>query len=246
MIADSTTESMAYSTEHAEIYDRIHASRGRDWAAEADALTDVALELRPRSASLLDIACGTGEHLRRFAERFPTVAGVELSHGMCEIARRKLPAVPVHQGDMRAFELGRRFDVVTCMCFSLGYMTSVDELNQAVASMVRHLNPGGVVIAEPWWFPEKFLDGFVSGAVTQDEHGVISRVSHSVRDGRRSRMTVRYTVADPAGIKDFTETEVHSLFTRDEYETAFLLAGVKAVFREGGPNGRGLFVGTHT
>ncbi|WP_371578378.1 class I SAM-dependent methyltransferase [Streptomyces sp. NBC_01314] len=246
MNVDSTTESMAYSTEHAEIYDRIHASRGRDWAAEADTLADLALRLRPGSLSLLDIACGTGEHLRRFAERFTTVAGVELSRGMCEIARRKQPGVPVHHGDMRAFDLGRRFDVVTCMCFSLAYMASTDELNQAVANMARHLDPGGVAIAEPWWFPERFLDGFVSGAVAQDERGVISRVSHSVRDGRRSRMTVRYTVAEVAGIKDFTETEVHSLFTRDEYETAFLLAGLKAEFREGGPNGRGLFVATHT
>ncbi|ONK09331.1 class I SAM-dependent methyltransferase [Streptomyces sp. MP131-18] len=244
MTVDPAVESMAYSREHADIYDMIHSGRGRDWAAEADSIADIAVAKRPGADSVLDVACGTGEHLRRFRERFTTVAGLELSAGMRELAQRKLPGVTIHAGDMRDFDLGQRFDVVTCMCFSLGYMTSVGQLHEAIASLVRHVNPGGVVIAEPWWFPEKFLDGFVSGAVTHERGHVISRVSHSVREGGRSRMTVRYTVANAQGIRDFTETEIHSLFSREEYLAGFARAGVEAEFQEGGPNGRGMFIGT--
>ncbi|MGI5467492.1 class I SAM-dependent methyltransferase [Streptomyces sp. CA-132043] len=236
-------QTMEYSQEHAEIYDAIHASRGRDWAAEASGMTELVRQRFPAADSLLDVACGTGEHLRHFARHFGAVAGLELSEGMREIAAAKLPGVPVHPGDMRDFDLGRTFDAVTCMCFSLGYMDSVGDLHDAIESLARHTVPGGVVITEPWWFPEKFLDGFVSGAVTHEEHRVISRVSHSVRDGRTSRMTVRYTVAEPGGIRDFTETEVHSLFTLDEYLSGFAAAGIEAQYTEGGPNGRGLFVG---
>ncbi|MGW7022505.1 class I SAM-dependent DNA methyltransferase [Streptomyces decoyicus] len=235
--------SMEYSQEHADIYDAIHASRGRDWASEADGMAALVKEGLPSADSLLDVACGTGEHLRYFARHFTSVAGLELSEGMREIAAAKLPGIPIHRGDMRNFDLGRTFDAVTCMCFSLGYMHSVGDLHDAIASLARHTVAGGVIVAEPWWFPESFLDGFVSGAVTHEEDRVISRVSHSVRDGRASRMTVRYTVADPVGIREFTETEVHSLFTQDEYVTAFASAEVEARYIADGPNGRGLFVG---
>lgn len=233
-----------YSWEHAEIYDFIHAARGRDWAAEADDITKLVRERCPRASSLLDVACGTGAHLERFGAHFATVAGLELSPGMREIAQRRLPGHQVYAGDMRDFELGARYDAVLCMCFSLGYMSTVSELRSAAAALVRHVAPGGVLIAEPWWFPEKFVDGFVSAALAQEDGRAVSRLSHSVREGRVSQMTVRYTVADTDGIRDFTEYETYSLFTQEEYVSAFAQAGCAVEFLPGGPNGRGLFVGT--
>lgn len=234
--------STVYSTEHAEIYDFIHAARGRDWSAEADVITRLIRERSPEAGSLLDVACGTGAHLERFAEHFGTVAGVELSPEMRRTATNRVPAARVHEGDMRRFELGRTFDAVLCMCFSLGYMSTVEELRRSVAVLVRHLAPGGVLVAEPWWFPEQFIDGFISASLAQEEGRAISRLSHSVRDGSVSRMTVRYTVAETTGIREFTEYETYSLFTREEYLDAFGQAGCEVEFLPDWPNGRGLFI----
>lgn len=234
--------STVYSTEHAEIYDFIHAARGRDWSAEADVITRLIRERSPEAGSLLDVACGTGAHLERFAEHFGTVAGVELSPEMRRTATNRVPAARVHEGDMRQFELGRTFDAVLCMCFSLGYMSTVEELRRSVAVLVRHLAPGGVLVAEPWWFPEQFIDGFISASLAQEEGRAISRLSHSVRDGSVSRMTVRYTVAETTGIREFTEYETYSLFTREEYLDAFGQAGCEVEFLPDWPNGRGLFI----
>ncbi|MEV0446176.1 class I SAM-dependent methyltransferase [Streptomyces spectabilis] len=235
--------STEYSAEHAAIYDLIHAARGRNWAREADEMAALIRERNPAARSLLDVACGTGAHLAAFGGHFEDTAGLELSPAMREIARRSAPDATVHAGDMRDFQLGRTYDAVLCMCFSLGYMTSQDELDAAADALVRHLAPGGVLIAEPWWFPEKFLDGYVSAALAEERGRAVSRLSHTVRDGGISRMTVRYTVADATGIRDFTEHETYSLFTHDAYTTAFRRAGVAVEFLAGGPNGRGLFVG---
>ncbi|MFF8960006.1 class I SAM-dependent methyltransferase [Streptomyces sp. NPDC014894] len=237
------TSPTAYSSRHAEIYDLVHAARGRDWAAEADEIARLVLDRRPGAASILDVACGTGAHLRRLRERFPVADGLELSDGMREIAAAALPDSTIHRGDMRDFDLGREYDAITCMCFSMGYMASTAELSAAAGALARHLAPGGVVIAEPWWFPERFLDGFVTGSVAESERLVVSRVSHSVRDGRRSRMTVHYTVAEPSGVRHFTEEETYSLFTHEEYTAAFADAGLRTEHLPGPPNGRGLYVG---
>ncbi|WP_044574799.1 class I SAM-dependent methyltransferase [Saccharopolyspora spinosa] len=243
-VSDTFAEtSSVYSPDHADIYDAIHSARGRDWAAEAGEVVQLVRTRLPEAQSLLDVACGTGAHLERFRAEYAKVAGLELSDAMREIAIRRVPEVPIHIGDIRDFDLGEPFDVITCLCFTAAYMRTVDDLRRVTRNMARHLAPGGVAVIEPWWFPDKFIDGFVTGAVAHHGERVISRLSHSVLEGRTSRMTVRYTVAEPTGIRDFTEFEILSLFTEDEYTAALEDAGIRAEYLPGAPNGRGLFVG---
>src|SRR6266508_168944 len=99
-----------YGAEFAEVYDLLYGSR-KDYAAEAAAMTNLIIDRLPGARSLLDVGCGTGEHLKHLSKRFDT-AGVEASAGMVEVARSKLPHVPLEHADMRTFELGRTFDVV--------------------------------------------------------------------------------------------------------------------------------------
>lgn len=234
----------AYGARQAEIYDAVYGARGRDWAAEGDELAELVRSRCPDARSVLDVACGTGSHLRRLAELFDQAEGLELSPAMRGIAVAKVPTALVHAGDMREFDLGRRYDAVLCLCFSVAYATSTAELGRTVARLAAHVEPGGVVVVEPWWFPERFRHGFVTASAVNQDGRAIARVSRSVRDGDLSRMTIHYTVADAAGVVDFTETEVHRLFRREEYLDAFDRAGLLAEYREGGPSGRGLFVAT--
>lgn len=143
-----------FSADLAEVYEIIYRSRGKDWAAEA---TGVAREIRsrkPDAASLLDVACGTGAHLKTFGEVFQHTEGLEIAEPMRDLAARRLPEVKVHAGDMRAFDLGRTFDTVVCLFCAIGYLSEVEDMRSAVAAMARHLVPGGVLVIEPWWFPE--------------------------------------------------------------------------------------------
>lgn len=90
--------STVYSTEHAEIYDFIHAARGRDWSAEADGITRLIRERCPEAGSLLDVACGTGAHLERFAEHFGTVVEASSSPRDAEDGHEEGPGGPRARG----------------------------------------------------------------------------------------------------------------------------------------------------
>jgi len=232
-----------YETELASVYDAFYQGRGKDYTAEADQVTALIRERRPAATSLLDVACGTGSHLLPFTKLFDDVAGLELSEAMLDVARDRVTGAVLHQGDMRDFGLGRTFDAVTCMFSSIGHMVSTAELDAAVARFAAHVEPGGVIVVEPWWFPGTFLDGYVAGDVVTVDGRTIARVSHSSRDGGASAVEVHYVVADRSGAHSFVDRHRITLFERAEYEAAFTKAGCDVTYLEGGPSGRGLFAG---
>lgn len=232
-----------YGAEAADVYDALHSARGKDFLAEAAEVAQLIRSRAPAAASLLDVACGTGGHLRAFRELFDEVAGVDAAEPMLAVARARMPGTVLHHGDMRHFAMGRSFDAITCLFSSIGYLPTVDGLTAALRRFAAHLAPDGVVIVEPWWFPETFLPGHVAGDVVTVDGRTIARVSHSVRDGDWSVLTVHYLVGSTAaGVRHFAETHRLRLFTRAQYEAAFVAAGLTAEYLTRTRSNRGLFV----
>ncbi|MFH7596510.1 class I SAM-dependent methyltransferase [Streptomyces racemochromogenes] len=235
----------AYAGGIARLYDLVHQGKGKDYAREAADLAALIGSRVPGAHSVLDVACGTGLHLEHLAPLFASVEGVEISPDMRELAVRRNPDVTVHLGDMRDFALGTTHSAVTCMFSSIGHMRDQAELDAALARFAAHLDPaGGVVVVEPWWFPETFTPGYVGASITEAEGRTISRVSHSRLEDDATRIDVHYLIASPGEeITHLAESHRITLFERAAYERAFVRAGLEVEFLEGGPSGRGLFVG---
>lgn len=239
-----TPEGM-YGAQLAQVYELIHRGRGKDYDEEAALVAQQVRQLLPGASSLLDVACGTGAHLGAFARLFTRVEGLELSEAMLVAARAGRRDIHIREGDMRTFRTGRSYDVVTCMFGSIGYLVTTDELDAALRRFTAHLNPGGVVAIDPWWFPETYIDGYVSGSVVECDGSTVARVSLSHREANASRMIVHYVVARPGvGVSHFVENHRISLFSRAQYETAFRTAGLSVRYVPGVLSGRGLFVGS--
>ncbi len=133
----------------ADWYDAIYRAKAKDYAAEARAVRQIAAEHgHEPGADLLDVGCGTGEHLRFLSCSFCT-AGVDRSEAMLAVARRKLPDVPLFKADMRTFELSGTFDVIVSLFASVGYLETRVEIERAYERLAAHLSPGGIVLVEP-------------------------------------------------------------------------------------------------
>jgi len=236
------TEHASYS-KSAEYYDAIYATVGKDYAREA-AQVHAIIERHKRSPGrkLLDVACGTGGHLEHLRQHYD-VEGLDLDPAMLAIARRKHPDLPLHQGDMVDFNLGRQFDAVVCLFSAIAYARTVPRLHQTLQTMSRHLWPGGVVIAEPFIRPEDVRQDFLSADFVDEPGLKIARMNISTMQERVVSLNFHFLVGTPQGTQYFTERHDLAAFTRQEYVEAFRAAGLDADHDSEGLIGRGLYVG---
>ena len=223
------------------LYDAIYASI-RDYPREAAELDRLIQERRPGARTLLDIACGTGAHLEHLTGY--EVEGLDLDPEMLGVARERLPNVPLHEGDMADFDLGKRFDAVVCMFSSIGYVRTAERLRSAVASMARHLEPGGVLVVEPWLSPEVWVDRHVGAVFVDQPELKIARMNVGEREGNLSIFEFEYLVGTPNGLERFNERHELGLFTVEQYLEAFRAAGLEVDHDPEGPMGRGLYIGS--
>jgi SAM-dependent methyltransferase len=232
-------------TRSARFYDRLYTGGGthalRDGRAEAERIMCEARAATPTARSLLDVACGTGRYLRHLPVGLQ-VEGIDLNPDLLDVARAALPTATFHEGDMTAFDLGRRFDVITCLFSSVAYVVTLEKLRRALSCIVAHLEPGGVVIIEPWFTPESYWEGHVAANYLDEPDLKVAWMYRQECDGGVSVLPIHYLVATTEGIEAFTERHYLGLFTHEEYLTAMAEAGLQVTFDPDG-FGRGLYVG---
>ena len=227
----------------AQIYDAVYSAK--DYAGEARRLkTFIAEHKRSAGNTLLDIACGTGGHVPYLCDEY-AYEGLDLDPQMLAIARERNPGIAFHQGDMVNFDRGRQFDVVTCLFSSIGYARSVAKLEQAMATMARHLLPGGVLLVGSFFPPEAWHVGQPHAIYVDQPNLKIARMNVSGRRDNIALLDFHYLVATPEGIEHFTEHHELGLFTDAEYQRAFTSAGLDIFHDAEGLIGRGLYIGTH-
>ncbi len=230
-------------------YDALYDSIGKDYTAEADALLAVAAGLGVDApSSLLDVACGTGRHLEAFAQRIDDVAGLDASPAMLALAAGRLGQdAALTEGDLRAFDLGRTFDVVTCLFSSIGHVHDGEELDRSIVAMARHLPRGGVLLVEPWLTPAAVQPTGHRGLVTAtSDDGVVARASHTHREGDVLVVSFAWAVATTTGTATLEETHRMPLFEPARYLEAVQAAGLDGHWLDEVPglgSHRGLLVG---
>ena len=102
--------------------------------------------------SVLDCACGTGQHLYMLSEMGLCVSGSDYSEAMLEVAKNNLEKygkkIPICQCDFRYLEQKHMdtFDAIVCLTAALPHLHTDTDLITALKSMKNRLNKNGLLI----------------------------------------------------------------------------------------------------
>lgn len=226
----------------ARVYDALYATR-KDFAGEAERVHALVQARKPGARTLLDVACGTGAHLEHLARHYEA-EGLDLSPEMLAIARERLSDVALHKADMADFGLGRRFDAVVSLFSSIGYVRTPKRLRAAVAAMAGHLEPGGVLVVEPWFRPDQWRGPSGPYALFVGEPDLkVARVNLSPPAGKTVVLEMHHVIGTPEGVESFVERHELGMFSGEEYLEAFRAAGLEPEHDPEGLTGRGLYIG---
>jgi SAM-dependent methyltransferase len=146
-----------FGADYANVYDAIY--RSKDYDSEVDLIERIlASHSLAGPRCLLDLGCGTGNHAFRLAERGHLVVGVDRSTEMLALAGAKAKAarsgsIEFHEADIRKLDLKRQFDAVLMMFTVLGYQLEDSDVVAALATVRRHLEPGGLFLFDVWYGP---------------------------------------------------------------------------------------------
>lgn len=92
----------------------------------------------------LDLACGTGPHVRHFIDAGYQSAGLDINQPMLDRAALRCPEAHFAKQDMCSFTHGQPLDLITCFLYSLHYSATLDRLKACIASVHSALAVGGV------------------------------------------------------------------------------------------------------
>ena len=197
----------------AEIYDAIY--HFKNYGADVAYVLKCIQDKHPRARTLLDVACGTGNHIGALSQAHE-VEGLDLSDSMLAQARRKFPATTFHRGSMMDFDLG---------------------------AMSRHVAPGGLLLIEPFFTPDTYWVDRVTLNEVNEPELKIAWMYVSERQGNVGVMNTHYLVGRPEGVEHFTELHEMGLFSRTDYADAFAAAGMELEYDPKGPTGVGFYIG---
>ena len=143
-----------------------------------------------RRPTVLELGSGGGNNAFHLKAEFELTL-VDLSPDDARGVPRLNPECAHHVGDMRTVRLDREFDAVF-VHDAIEYMTTEDDLRQAVRTAYAHCRPGGVAVLVP--------DDLVENFESATEYG-----GHDGPDGRGVRYLSWTTDPDPTDSTSTTE-----------------------------------------
>ncbi|MBA2533137.1 MAG: class I SAM-dependent methyltransferase [Nocardioidaceae bacterium] len=118
-----------------------------EYAEEAAFAATVLNSGSGRVREVLELGSGGGSNAVYLKAQFALTL-IDLSEDMLAVSRRLNPECAHHRADMRTVRLGRTFDAVF-VHDAVDYMTTEDDLRQAIETAFVHCRSGGVAVFVP-------------------------------------------------------------------------------------------------
>ena len=188
---------------------------------------------RGRVRHVLDVACGTGHHSLRLAQRGYRVTALDLSRASIEFLRREAAAagLPVTGvvGDMTAFTLPEPVDAAICMQDSQGHLLTNAALVAHLRAVRDNLRPGGLFVFDRL-VPHRWANPGARWAWTKRRRGITVRTTFRTLQGYDPVRQVcdeimRFEVSDNGHHRVVTQRHKTRIVFPQELRTLVELAG---------------------
>jgi ubiquinone/menaquinone biosynthesis C-methylase UbiE len=227
--------------EPARYYDLIYA--WKDYKKESKIISRLIQKHKKTSGNeLLDVACGTANHIRFLKDKY-IVTGIDVNRQMLMVAQKKFKDITFEKANMIDFNLGKKFDIITCLFSAIGYVETYENLNKTIASFAQHLKKGGVLIIEPFFTKESYHPGTIHMNVVDKPDVKICRMNVSQKRGNIATLDFHYLIATKKGIGFLRDKIQLALFEVKPFLTILKNNCFQAKFLKNGlMKGRGLYV----
>ncbi len=224
----------------AKYYDSIY--KWKDYKADSIKLRVLIKKYKTsRGKELLDVACGTGNHIQ-YLKRYFNITGIDIDIDMLRIARKKLPDIKFIRGDMRTFKLNREFDVILCLFSAIGHLKTYENLEKTIRNFSLHLKQGGLMIVEPFLLPEVFINNILDAYVIDEPGLKLTRMNRSKRRGNIAIYDFHFLVGEKGKIRYFVQNIELGMFESGKVLKMMKNAGLKAKFLRKKTEYRGRYI----
>jgi ubiquinone/menaquinone biosynthesis C-methylase UbiE len=227
----------------AKYYDRVYSFK--DYLDETVRLQNLIIKyLESGGNTLLDVACGTGLHLKHLKDDF-SCTGVDISKSMLKIARKNAKGVTFKEADMKTLRLGKQFDVIVCLLSSIGYVKTAASLEKTIRNFSKHLKKGGLALIEPSHAKSFYVNGEPRITTYDGKEAKIARVNVTKIRQATAVLNMHILIAERGkDAKYFVDRHELGLFGINNTLRIMKAAGLKSKYLKNGlMPGRELFVG---
>jgi len=177
--------------------------------------------------SVLDLGCGTGEHLSILKKFGINCVGIDSSKEMLKIALERNPVgIEFINSNFKKFDFYNQFDAVLCLFGSMAYLIKDNEIDNFFWNTWRALKPGGIGIFELWHsIPVKKIGNKPLSHISRTNYNdtIIERERGFTIINDNSRTIVQvdyiYKVISYESSGTYSDSHIMRAFTYDEIST---------------------------
>lgn len=198
-----------------------------DYEDEAREFASLLGQVSPLVRDVLELGSGGG-HVAAYLKSQYVLTLSDLSPAMLAVSARLNPECPHVAGDMRTLRLGQSFDAVF-IHDAIDYMTTEDDLAQAMATAFVHCRPGGLVLLAPDHVRETFEPSSDCGGIDGGDGRGVRYLEWSYDpDPIDTVVTTHYAFllrSSDGTVSSVAETHLSGLFTESAWRALLGHAG---------------------
>ena len=99
---------------------------------------------------ILDLGCGTGEHVQLLNAFGYQVNGIDASASMIEVAQKRFSKYKFEISNMKQYRTKHKLDAVICLFGAFNYLLKNESVEETLYLLESNLKPKGLAILEIW------------------------------------------------------------------------------------------------